>query len=152
MCVCVRMCLYESVCTTMLKIKQRSTRKLKNQSRINQKSIQNRPKIDPRSIQNRSKIGSGADLASETVPGSILTPFWTQLEAILGGKMEPCRGHVCPKLDFWRVWNAQENKHDFQHLCGASWGRFWADFWSQNRPQIVPESVSRANKPEKQKC
>ena len=85
-------------------------------SKIVQKSTQNRPKIIPKSTQNCPKIGSGADLASEAVLGPTLTPFWSQLGAILGGKIEPCWGHVDQKIDFLRFEKALKNDHDFQPL------------------------------------
>ena len=105
----------------------------------------------PKSSQNRSRIGSGADFASETVFDPILIPFWAQLGAILGAKIEPCWGHVDQNIDFLRVQKAPENKHDFQHLSKPSWGRFWDDFGTENRPKIDPETTSRAKKQQKAK-
>ena len=88
----------------------------KNRPKINQKSSQHRPKLDPKSTQSRPRIGSGADLASETVLGPVLTPFWSQLGAILGAKIGPCWGHVGPKIDFLRLKKALKNDHDFHQL------------------------------------
>ena len=68
-----------------------------NHPKIDQKTSQNRPKIDPKTVQNRSKIGAGTDIASETLFGPILVPFWSQLGAILGAKIGPCWGHVDQK-------------------------------------------------------
>ena len=128
----------------------------KHQPTINQKSSQsrpkvipkstkNRPKIDPKSSQNRPQIGSGTDLASEIALGSILTPFWSQLGAILGAKIGPCWGQVAPKIDFLRLKKALKNDHDVQHLCKAVWGRCWDDLGSQHQSQIVPKSVPKGS-------
>ena len=82
---CVCMCLYESVCTTMLKIKQRSTRHArKNQSKINQKSTQNRPKIDPKSSQNRPKIVPKSVSEPTSLSKPFLDRFWLHFGANLG--------------------------------------------------------------------
>ena len=105
---------------------------------IGPKSVQTRPKIDPKSAQNRSEIGPGADFAPGTVLGTILTPFWTQLGAILGAKIGPCWSHVDQKIDFLRFNKASENKNDFQHLSGASRERFWEDFGTMLGPKINP--------------
>ena len=107
-----------------LRIDRKSTRthpKINQKSsqirpKLDPKSIQNRPKIDQKSSQNRPRIGSGADLASETVLGPVLTPFWSQLGAILGAKFGPCWGHVGPKIDFLRLKKALKNDHDFHQL------------------------------------
>ena len=138
---------------------QSITKSTKNRPKIVPKSTKNRPKIDPtssqnrpKSTQNRPKIGSGADLASEAVLGPTLTPFWSQLGAILGGKIEPCWGHVDQKIDFLRFEKALKNDHDFQPLWRSFWGRFWDDFGFQNRPKIGPESIFRAIKQKRQTC
>ena len=60
----------------------------------------NRPKNLSKSIKNRPKIGSGADLASETVFGPILVQFWLQLGTVLGAKLGASWGHVGQKIDF----------------------------------------------------
>ena len=66
----------------------------KNRPNINQQSSQNRPKIDPKSTQNRPRIGSGADLASETVLGPVLTPIleptWSHLGDQNRAMLGPC--------------------------------------------------------------
>ena len=58
-----------------LTMKQDKQNQPKNQPKIVPKSTKNRPKMDPKSVQNRSKIGSGTDIASETLFGPILVPF-----------------------------------------------------------------------------
>ena len=104
----------------------------------------NRPKIDQKSIKNRPKIGSGADLASETVFGPIFVQFWLQLGTVLGAKLGPSWAHVGQKIDFWRFPKACKNEHNFQHLSGPTWDRFWNDFGVQIRTKIGQRSVSRA--------
>ena len=67
---CVCMCLYESVCTTMLK--NQTTIYTKTQTKINPKSTKNRSKIVPKSIPNRPKM-----LPKSVVePTSLPIPFW----------------------------------------------------------------------------
>ena len=117
-----------------------------NRSKIGPKSSQDRPKIGLKSIRNRTKVSPGANFAPGAVLGMILTPFWTQLGAILGTNIGPCWGHVDQKIDFLRLKKASENRHDLQHLSGPSRERSWADFGIQNRPKVGPESVSRAIK------
>ena len=48
-------------------------------------------------------MGSGADLASETVFGLIFVQFWLQLGTVLGAKLGPSWGHVGQKIDFFEV-------------------------------------------------
>ena len=82
----------------------------------NQNQPKNQPKIVPRSAPSQSKIGSGTDIAFETLFGTILVPFWSQLGAILGVQIGPCWGHVGQKIDFLSFKKALKNDHDFQHL------------------------------------
>ena len=49
-------------------------------------------------------MGSGADLASETVFGSIFDQCWLQLGAVLGVKLGPSWCHVGQKLIFEGGW------------------------------------------------
>ena len=58
--------------------------------------------------------------------------------------MGPSWAHVGQKIDFWRFPKACKNDHDFQHLSGPSWDRFWNDLGIQNRTKIGLRSVSRA--------
>ena len=69
-----------------------------NRHNIDPKSSQNRPKWVPKSTRHRPKIGSGADLASETVFGPIWTPFWSQCGANLGPSWGPKSGHAGSRL------------------------------------------------------
>ena len=63
----------------------------------------NRPKNLSKSIKNHPKIGSGADLASETVFGPISVQFWLQLGTVLGANLGPSWGHVGQKNNFLKV-------------------------------------------------
>ena len=109
----------------------------------------NRPKIDLKSIKNLPKIGSGADLASETVFEPISVQFWLQLGAVLGAKLGPSWGNVGQKIDFWKFPKACKNDYDFQHLSGPSWYRFLERLWgpksNQNRSKIGFKSDHEAN-------
>ena len=119
----------------------------KNQPKTIPKSAQNRPKVDPKSSHHRSKIGSEAELASETVFGPIVIPFWVQLGAILGAKIEACWGHVDQQIDFLRVQKATENKHDLQYCSGPS----WADFGTILGSKIDPKSIQNLSEERRSK-
>ena len=121
---------------------QKST---KHGPKIVPKSVQNRPKIGPKSVQNRSRIVPKPATEPTSLSNPFLVRFWSHFGSNLGPSWGPSCGHVGQKIDFWRVWRAPDNEHDFQHPSGPSWDRFWDDFWSQNRPKIGPEAVSRAS-------
>ena len=117
----------------------------KTNPKINQKSSQNRPRIVPKSTPNRSKIGPGTDIASETLFGPILVPFWSQLGAILGAQIGPCWGHVDQKsvqegirklIWFWTL---------LKTLLGTILGRFSAPKSTQNRSRIGLKSDEAKN-------
>ena len=105
--------------------------------------MKNRTRNHPK-IYELPKIGSGADLASETVFGPIFVQFWLQLGTVLGAKLGPGWCHVGQKIDFWKFPKACKNDYDLQHLSGSSWDRFWNNLGIQNRTKIDPRSVSRA--------
>ena len=131
--------------------------------KIDQKTIENRSEIDPKTVPNRSQIGPKSVQDRLRNRPRCQHRFWTVLEPFsdrfgpaLGGLLAASRGsswgQVGPKIDFWRSWMAFKNEHDAGYLSEPIFGRFWSDFGIQNRPKIGPESVSRANKEEKQKC
>ena len=130
--------------------------------KIDQKPIENRSEIDPKTVPNRSQIGPKSVQDRLRNRPRCQHRFWTVLEPFsdrfgpaLGGLLAASRGsswgQVGPKIDFWRCWMAFKNEHDHGYLSEPIFGRFWDDFGVQNRPKIGPESVSRANKQQKQK-
>ena len=99
-------------------------------------------------VQNGSQDGPKTGLRwtsfPKPLPRPFLVRFWSHLGSNLGPSWGPSWGHVGQKIDFWRFPKACKNDHDFQHLSGPSWDRFWSDLGVQNRTKIGPRSVSRA--------
>ena len=120
---------------------QKST---KHGPKIVPKSVQNRPKIGPKSVQNRSRIVPKPATEPTSLSNPFLVRFWSHFGSNLGPSWGPSCGQVGQKIDFWRVWRAPDNEHDFQHPSGPSWDRFWNEFGIQDRTKIGPRSVSRA--------
>ena len=106
--------------------------------------MKNRTRNHPKIYQNRSKIVPKSAPGPTWPPRPFSDRFLSNFGSTLGPSWGPSWGHVGQKIDSWKFPKACKNDHDFQHLSGPSWDRFWNDFGIQNRAKIDPRSVSRA--------
>ena len=111
--------------------------------KIQPNSTQHRPKIDPKSMNNRPKIGSGADLASETIFGPIFVQFWFQLRTYLGPSWGPSWVQVGAMLAKKLIFGSSRRhaktamiSNTFRDPLGTDVGTIWGS-------KIGPRSVLR---------